>query len=136
MKDKRKKYWNLGIAILLILVMVLPVAAMAQDPEPTTISVVSTNDFHGALVGRAHSWSGGDVVGGVSDREPCSQFRRGARSEHPAVCCLLPAKHTGKRQLGAIVRTHNVHLLLVEGLEERQRVVRPLEWQIPSLKEP
>jgi 2',3'-cyclic-nucleotide 2'-phosphodiesterase (5'-nucleotidase family) len=28
-----------------------------------TISVVSTNDFHGALIGRVHSWSHGDVVG-------------------------------------------------------------------------
>ncbi len=30
-----------------------------------TISVVSTNDFHGALVGRVHSWSNGDAVGGA-----------------------------------------------------------------------
>jgi 2',3'-cyclic-nucleotide 2'-phosphodiesterase (5'-nucleotidase family) len=59
----------LSLAVILS-VLVAPLA-FADPPAPEaddqarykTISVVSTNDFHGALVGRVHSWSHGDVVG-------------------------------------------------------------------------
>lgn len=49
--------------ILLILALILPMSVLAKGPDEVTISVVSTNDFHGALYGRVHSWSHGDVVG-------------------------------------------------------------------------
>jgi 2',3'-cyclic-nucleotide 2'-phosphodiesterase (5'-nucleotidase family) len=57
--------------VLLVLTLVLPTAVLADPPSPNaddhafykTVTVVSTNDFHGALVGRVHSWSHGDVVG-------------------------------------------------------------------------
>jgi 2',3'-cyclic-nucleotide 2'-phosphodiesterase (5'-nucleotidase family) len=48
-----------------MLTLVLPAVALADGPDLRTVSVVSTNDFHGALIGRVHSWSHGDVVGGA-----------------------------------------------------------------------
>jgi len=49
--------------MLLVLTLILPMAALADGPDLRTVTVVSTNDFHGALIGRVHSWSHGDVVG-------------------------------------------------------------------------
>ncbi len=73
-RHTRNRWLVLGI-LLLVLTLVLPSAALAGPPNPNanandnafyrTITVVSTNDFHGALVGSAHSWSHGDVVGGA-----------------------------------------------------------------------
>ncbi|UCD98482.1 MAG: S8 family serine peptidase [Chloroflexota bacterium] len=37
--------------------------ALDATEAPADFSVVSTNDFHGALVGRVHSWSNGNMVG-------------------------------------------------------------------------
>jgi 2',3'-cyclic-nucleotide 2'-phosphodiesterase (5'-nucleotidase family) len=68
----RNRWLALGI-VLLVLTLILPMAALASPPSPNandnafyrTVTVVSTNDFHGALVGRVHSWSHGDAVGGA-----------------------------------------------------------------------
>ena len=45
-------------------------AALAQEPAIDKVTIVSTNDIHGALVGRVHSWSGGDAVGGFAATRP------------------------------------------------------------------
>ena len=58
----RNRWLALGI-VLLVLTLVLPTAALADGPDLRTVTVASTNDFHGALIGRVHSWSHGDVVG-------------------------------------------------------------------------
>lgn len=58
----RNRWLALGI-VLLVLTLVLPMAALADGPDVRTVTMVSTNDFHGALIGRVHSWSHGDVVG-------------------------------------------------------------------------
>jgi len=53
------------IILLLAVILVATSAASADQPEFKQISVVSTNDFHGALTGAVHSWSHGDAVGGA-----------------------------------------------------------------------
>lgn len=53
----------LTILILVALLISSASIALAKDPDSVTVTVVSTNDFHGALIGAAHSWSHGDVVG-------------------------------------------------------------------------
>ncbi len=61
-----KKHLRRGLIFLVLIgLLILPALAMAEEGDLKTISVVSTNDFHGALVGRVHSWSHGDVVGGA-----------------------------------------------------------------------
>jgi len=67
----RKRYLLLALSVAVILSLLVTPLAFADTPAPNanrrarykTITVVSTNDFHGALVGREHSWSHGDVVG-------------------------------------------------------------------------
>lgn len=85
---------------MLILVMVLPVAAMAQDPETTTISVVCTNDFNGALVGRVHSWSNGDVVGSA---DYLTGYINIVREENPGGVLWLDA---GDSMQGTLISNH------------------------------
>jgi 2',3'-cyclic-nucleotide 2'-phosphodiesterase (5'-nucleotidase family) len=51
-----------AIGVLIIIVTLL-LSSTAFADETTTVTIVSTNDFHGALIGRVHSWSHGDVVG-------------------------------------------------------------------------
>ncbi len=62
----RKRYLLLALSVAVILSLLVTPLAFAQPPGPTpvTVTVVSTNDFHGALVGSTHSWSHGDMVGG------------------------------------------------------------------------
>ncbi len=69
-----KRIWTV-ISIMLIVLILLLVQSEAIAGAPNTkandkatykkISVVSTNDFHGALVGAVHSWSHDDMVGGA-----------------------------------------------------------------------
>jgi 2',3'-cyclic-nucleotide 2'-phosphodiesterase (5'-nucleotidase family) len=59
-----KPWLALGL-VLLVLALALPSAALADEPGTVKVTVVSTNDFHGALVGRVQSWSHGDMVGGA-----------------------------------------------------------------------
>ncbi|NIN66288.1 MAG: hypothetical protein GTO63_16665 [Anaerolineae bacterium] len=63
----RRKYFLLALSVAVVLTLLATPLAFAKprEPELVTVSVVSTNDFHGALVGRVHSWSHGDVVGGA-----------------------------------------------------------------------
>ena len=75
MKLRTRNRWLTVIVVLLMLTLILPTAVFAGPPGPKdkdkhkahtrTITVVSTNDFHGALVGRVQSWSHGDAVGGA-----------------------------------------------------------------------
>ncbi len=60
-RAKNKKF--IFVSLILALALILPTAVLAKEPDTVTISVVSTNDFHGALYGSSHSWSHGDVVG-------------------------------------------------------------------------
>jgi len=53
------------VSLLLALALILPTTVLAKEPNTVTISVVSTNDLHGALVGSVHSFSHGDKVGGA-----------------------------------------------------------------------
>jgi 5'-nucleotidase/UDP-sugar diphosphatase len=63
-RHARNRWLALGI-LLLLLTLVLPSAALAEGPDLRTVTVVSTNDFHGALVGSVQSWSYDDMVGGA-----------------------------------------------------------------------
>jgi 5'-nucleotidase/UDP-sugar diphosphatase len=65
MKRHARNRWLVIGILLLLLTLVLPSAALAQGPDLRTITVVSTNDFHGALVGSVQSFSHGDMVGGA-----------------------------------------------------------------------
>lgn len=58
----RKLAWSI---VLLALTMIFSLESKANGPDLRTVSVVSTNDFHGALVGQDFSWSHGDLVGGA-----------------------------------------------------------------------
>ena len=71
-----------------VLSLLVTPLAFAGDPDPVTISVVSTNDFHGALTGRTHSWSHGDVVGGS---EWVAGYINIVRDENPGGVLLLDA---------------------------------------------
>ena len=53
------------VSVLLVLALILPTTVFAEEPNTVTISVVSTNDIHGALVGSVQSFSHGDAVGGA-----------------------------------------------------------------------
>ena len=63
-RNTRNRWLALGI-LFLVLTLTLPAAALADGPDLRKVTVVSTNDFHGALIGRVHSWSHGDPVGGA-----------------------------------------------------------------------
>lgn len=58
----RQKWVAIGF-LLIVLAALLTTTAFADPSEFVTVSIVSTNDFHGALIGRVHSWSHGDIVG-------------------------------------------------------------------------
>jgi len=70
-QEMRKRYLLLALSVAVILSLLVTPLAFADPPGPKaddralykTITVVSTNDFHGALIGSTHSWSHGDVVG-------------------------------------------------------------------------
>lgn len=83
----RNRWLALGI-VFLVLTLILPSVALAEDPDLRTVSVVSTNDFHGALVGRVHSWSNGDVVGGA---EYLAGYLNIVREENPGGVLYLDA---------------------------------------------
>jgi 5'-nucleotidase/UDP-sugar diphosphatase len=86
-QSRRDRWLALGI-VLLVLTLILPTAALADDPDLRTVSVVSTNDYHGALVGRVHSWSHGDVVGGA---EWVAGYLNIVREENPGGVLFLDA---------------------------------------------
>jgi 2',3'-cyclic-nucleotide 2'-phosphodiesterase (5'-nucleotidase family) len=65
MKRQSRKRWAVLGVLFVIVTLVLPSTAMAQNPGLTKVTVVSTNDFHGALVGSVQSFSHGDMVGGA-----------------------------------------------------------------------
>lgn len=84
----RKRYLLLVLSVAVILSLLVTPLAFAGDPEPVTITVVSTNDFHGALIGRVQSWSHGDVVGGS---EWVAGYINIVRDENPGGVLLLDA---------------------------------------------
>ncbi|MGD8814349.1 MAG: 5'-nucleotidase C-terminal domain-containing protein [Anaerolineales bacterium] len=65
--SRRRYKARFRVVVLVIMgLMVTAMPAMAGPPASdgtVTVTIVSTNDFHGALIGRVHSWSHGDVVG-------------------------------------------------------------------------
>jgi 2',3'-cyclic-nucleotide 2'-phosphodiesterase (5'-nucleotidase family) len=65
MKQHARNRWLVLGIVLLVLTLVLPSTAMADGPDLRTVTVVSTNDLHGALVGSVQSFSHGDMVGGA-----------------------------------------------------------------------
>jgi 2',3'-cyclic-nucleotide 2'-phosphodiesterase (5'-nucleotidase family) len=58
----RKKWMAIGV-LFIILASLLTTTTFAKPSNLVKVTIVSTNDFHGALIGREHSWSHGDVVG-------------------------------------------------------------------------
>ncbi len=88
MKLNTQNRWLVLGVMLLVLTLILPSAALAEEPDLTTVSVVSTNDFHGALVGRVHSWSHGDMVGGA---EWIAGYLNIVRQENPDGVLYLDA---------------------------------------------
>lgn len=88
MKLHIRNRWSALAILLLVLTLILPSAVLADDPELTTVTVVSTNDFHGALVGATHSWSHGDMVGGA---EWIAGYLNIVREENPGGVLYLDA---------------------------------------------
>jgi 2',3'-cyclic-nucleotide 2'-phosphodiesterase (5'-nucleotidase family) len=78
----------------------LAVADAALAATPWTFSVVSTNDFHGALVGRVHSWSHGDVVGSA---DYLAGYLNIVRQENPGGMLYLDA---GDAMQGTLVSNY------------------------------
>lgn len=77
------------LVLAIILLVYSPVAFVEAPKERAlykTITVVSTNDFHGALIGRVHSWSHGDVVG---DAEWLAGYLNIVWEENPGGVLLL-----------------------------------------------
>lgn len=64
MQNRVKRKTFILVSLILTLALILPTAVLADDPDTAKVTIVSTNDFHGALYGSAHSWSHDDVVGG------------------------------------------------------------------------
>jgi 2',3'-cyclic-nucleotide 2'-phosphodiesterase (5'-nucleotidase family) len=79
---------KLMFVLLALALLVTPSAAVAKRPDLKTVTVVSTNDFHGALIGRVHSWSHGDVVGGA---EYLAGYLNIVRQENPDGVLYLDA---------------------------------------------
>jgi 5'-nucleotidase/UDP-sugar diphosphatase len=86
----RRKYFLLALSVAAaVTLLATPIAfAKPRRPELVTVSVVSTNDFHGALVGRVHSWSHGDVAGGA---EWLAGYINIVREENPGGVLFLDA---------------------------------------------
>ena len=86
----RRRYLLLALSVAVVLSLLVTPLAFAKPPapNPVKITVVSTNDFHGALVGRVHSWSHGDVVGGS---EWVAGYINIIRDENPDGVLLLDA---------------------------------------------
>jgi len=88
MKLNKHNHWLVIGIVILALTLILPPVALADDPELRTVSVVSTNDFHGALVGRVQSWSHGDMVGGA---DWVAGYLNIVREENPGGVLFLDA---------------------------------------------
>ncbi|NIS81981.1 MAG: bifunctional metallophosphatase/5'-nucleotidase, partial [Anaerolineales bacterium] len=98
MKTQTRNRWL--YVVVLLLLFTLPLTALADEPETRTVSIVSTNDFHGALVGRVHSWSHGDVVGGA---EWLTGYINIVREENPGGVLWLDA---GDSMQGTLVSNY------------------------------
>jgi len=95
-QEMRKRYLLLALSVAVILSLLVTPLAFAGPPAPQAddharykmITVVSTNDFHGALIGRVHSWSHGDAVGGA---EWLAGYLNIVRKENPGGFLYLDA---------------------------------------------
>jgi 2',3'-cyclic-nucleotide 2'-phosphodiesterase (5'-nucleotidase family) len=111
-KKNSPNRWFALVSLFLLLTLILPMAVMAKDPETVTVSVVSTNDFHGALVGRVHSWSHGDMVGGA---EWLAGYLNIVREEHPDGVLYLDA---GDSMQGTLISNYFYGASTIEVLNE------------------
>jgi 2',3'-cyclic-nucleotide 2'-phosphodiesterase (5'-nucleotidase family) len=73
---------------------------MADDPDTVKVTVVSTNDFHGALVGRVHSWSDPYMGGGA---DWLAGYINIVREENPGGVLWLDA---GDAMQGTLISNH------------------------------
>jgi 2',3'-cyclic-nucleotide 2'-phosphodiesterase (5'-nucleotidase family) len=115
---KKNRWLALGV-LFLVLTLVLPASVLA-DPNPgandkafyKTISVVSTNDFHGALEGRVHSWSHGDVVGSA---DYLAGYLNIVREENPGGFLFLDA---GDSMQGTLISNYFYGASTIEAFNE------------------
>jgi 2',3'-cyclic-nucleotide 2'-phosphodiesterase (5'-nucleotidase family) len=63
-RNNMKKFFIL--LIVLTSLVVGASTALCRETGPVTLTVVATNDFHGALLGKAYGWSNGNTVGGAA----------------------------------------------------------------------
>jgi 2',3'-cyclic-nucleotide 2'-phosphodiesterase (5'-nucleotidase family) len=98
----------------------MPTVSLADSPNPNandnafykTITVVSTNDFHGALVGQVQSWSHGDMVGGA---EWVAGYLNIVREENPGGFLYLDA---GDTMQGTLISNYFYGASTIEALNE------------------
>ncbi len=100
MVGRLQTFLRSALTITAAFVLTLPSAAWAQTPETTQITIVSTNDFHGALVGRVQSWSHGDMVGGL---DWIAGYIDIVREENPGGVLWLDA---GDSMQGTLISNH------------------------------
>ena len=112
----RRRYSVLALSVVLVLsVLGTPLAfadAGAQEDDLVAVTVVSTNDIHGALIGRVHSWSHGDVVGGA---EWLAGYLNIVREENPEGFLYLDA---GDSMQGTLISNYFDGASTIEVLNE------------------
>ncbi|MFX1355206.1 MAG: bifunctional metallophosphatase/5'-nucleotidase [Promethearchaeota archaeon] len=116
----KKRYILLALSVAVILSLLVTPLAFADPPAPQandrarykTVTVVSTNDFHGALVGRVHSWSHGDMVGGA---EWLAGYLNIVREENPGGFLYLDA---GDSMQGTLISNYFDGASTIEAFNE------------------
>jgi 2',3'-cyclic-nucleotide 2'-phosphodiesterase (5'-nucleotidase family) len=98
-----------GLAIIGLMIATMPaLASPLTDDGTTTVTIVSTNDFHGALIGRVHSWSHGDVVGSA---DYLTGYINIVREENPGGVLWLDA---GDSMQGTLISNYFYGLSTIE----------------------
>jgi len=88
MKSNKHNRWLVIGVVILALTLILPSATLADEPDLRTVSVVSTSDFHGALVGGVSSVHAPDYWGGA---EWLAGYLNIVREENPVGVLYLDA---------------------------------------------
>jgi 2',3'-cyclic-nucleotide 2'-phosphodiesterase/3'-nucleotidase len=98
-----------GLAIIGLMIAAMPaLASPLTDDGTTTVTIVSTNDFHGALIGRVHSWSHGDVVGSA---DYLTGYINIVRAENPGGVLWLDA---GDSMQGTLISNYFYGMSTIE----------------------
>lgn len=108
-KSRTLRIRAVGLAIIGLMIAAMPaLASPLTDDGTTTVTIVSTNDFHGALIGRVHSWSHGDVVGSA---DYLTGYINIVRAENPGGVLWLDA---GDSMQGTLISNYFYGMSTIE----------------------